>query len=128
MKETPRQQVGRKGEEEVCTFLIKEGHTILKRNWRSSHREVDIISMSKDGLHFVEVKTRVEPLMAEPERNVDRRKQQRLAAAARAFLGSGECDGVARDVELFFDVASVVYGEGKVVIEYYPQAFIPIYA
>jgi putative endonuclease len=40
------------------------GHTILERNWRSGHLEIDIISFDKDGTHFVEVKTRSRSIQA----------------------------------------------------------------
>ena len=51
-----RQFVGKKGEDAACDYLIKQGHDILFRNWRASHREIDIISIKDGILHIVEVK------------------------------------------------------------------------
>jgi Holliday junction resolvase-like predicted endonuclease len=68
--------------------------------------------------------------MAEPQRNVGRDKQRRMVAAAKSFLYSDERKNLPADLEVFFDVMSVVfYGAGADYdIEYYPQAFIPLYA
>ena len=80
---TDRAVVGRKGEEEACRHLTRLGHRILARNWRGGHLELDIVTLQGNELHFVEVKSRVAPVMAEPQRNVGREKQRRLVAAAR---------------------------------------------
>ena len=127
---TDRATVGRKGEEEASRYLTRLGHRILARNWRGGHLELDIISLTGNELHFVEVKSRVAPVMAEPQRNVNRTKQRRLVAAAQAFLHGEDRKNLPADLEIFFDVMSVVfYGTGaEFDIEYYPNAFIPLYA
>ncbi|MCR5351295.1 MAG: YraN family protein [Bacteroidales bacterium] len=127
---TERQTVGRKGEEEASRYLAGQGHRILARNWRSGHLELDIVTLRENELHIVEVKSRVAPVMAAPERNVGRTKQRRLTAAANAFLHSDERKGLPADLEVFFDVLSVVFFKtgADFEIEYYPNAFIPLYA
>lgn len=123
---TERQIVGRKGEEEACRYLMDRGHVIVERNWRSSHLETDIISFDRLGVHFVEVKSRTAPVMAAPEVNVDRGKQMKMVAAARSYV-HGKGREWMRDSELFFDVVTVVFNGEEIEIEYYPQAFIPLY-
>lgn len=125
-----RAAIGRRGEDEACRYLAGLGHRILARNWRGGRLELDIISLARDGLHIVEVKSRVAPVMAEPQRNVGREKQRRMVAAAQAFLRSDERKRLPADLEIFFDVMSVIfYGSGADFdIEYYPKAFIPRYA
>ena len=127
---TDRAVVGRKGEEEASRYLTGLGHRILARNWRGGHLELDIVTLAGNELHFVEVKSRVAPVMAEPQRNVGREKQRRLVAAAQAFLHAEDRKDLPADLEVFFDVMSVVfYGAGAdFEIEYYPKAFIPLYA
>ena len=127
---TDRTVVGRKGEEEASRYLARLGHRILARNWRGGHLELDIITLLGSELHFVEVKSRVAPVMAEPERNVGRTKQRRMVAAAQAFLYGDDRKDLPADLEIFFDVMSVVfYGTGaEFDIEYYPKAFVPLYA
>ena len=112
---------GQLGEEKACAFLQSRGHRIVKRNWRGSHLEVDIISEDADGLHFVEVKTRLDA-DATPEEKVNALKQRRISAAALKYLNE-----TGSDREVFFDVVSVtVSGDGSTV-KYVPQAWIPMY-
>ena len=48
-----RQTLGKRGEDIAFGMLRDMGHTILERNWRSGHLEIDIISFDPDGIHFV---------------------------------------------------------------------------
>ena len=94
-----RQELGKIGENLACNYLEGIGHTVIERNWRSGHLEIDLISIDADGIHFVEVKTRRENIQAPPQESVDFAKQRRIASAAKGFLrnhkgpysGSGEC-------------------------------------
>ena len=121
-----RQNIGKRGEEEACMYLVQHGHSILDRNWRSSHLELDIVSLAGDGVHFVEVKSRTAPVLAEPEINVNAAKRNRMVRAAGAWL-STEAAGKVGDAESFFDVITVVFDGSDTRIEYLPKAFIPIY-
>ncbi len=123
-----RQINGRRGEDEACRYLCGLGHKIIVRNWRYGHLELDIISLCGSELHIVEVKSRTVPAAAAPETNVDRRKMRRLARAANAFLNSESRKGLPGELEVFFDVVTVLFDGPKFEIEYYPQAFIPLYA
>ena len=127
---TDKPTVGRKGEQEAGAYLVRLGHRILARNWRSGHLELDLVTLKDNELHIVEVKSRTAPVMAEPQRNVGREKQRRLVAAAQAFLHSDERKNLPADLEVFFDVLSVVFfGTGAdFAVDYFPKAFIPLYA
>ena len=92
-----RQVTGKKGEDMACDLLAGRGHTILERNHRVGHLEIDIISVSADGIHFVEVKARRESIQAPPQDNVDHVKQRRIAAAAKGYLRSRKCYDKARN-------------------------------
>ena len=121
-----RQELGRKGEDIACGFLRSIGHTVMERNWRSGHLEIDIISVCADGIHFVEVKTRKESIQAPPQENIDLRKQKRIVRAARNFLKSinGKYKGC-NDCQ--FDIIAVTFEGDTVRTDYFPQAYIPIY-
>lgn len=121
--ETARKRLGSLGETLACRHLEGLGHRILERNWRWSHLEIDIITQDAEGLHFVEVKSRVAPVSAAPEDNVTLPKQRHLAAAALAYLH----EGAFGDLDVFFDIVTVVFDGGRTDISYYKQAFIPIY-
>ncbi|MCQ2183364.1 MAG: YraN family protein [Bacteroidales bacterium] len=126
---TDRYRVGKQGEEEACTYLRSLGHSIVARNWRSGHCEIDIISAIDSEIHIVEVKSRTAPLVADPTANVNRSKQRKLAYAANAFLHSEFFRSLPErgEVEVFFDVVSVVFEENGFTIDYYPKAYTPIY-
>ena len=66
------EQTGKEGEDEACRFLIDKGHTILERNWRSGHLEIDLITEAADGIHFVEVKSRKTGEDILPEESIGR--------------------------------------------------------
>ncbi len=119
-------KIGRMAEDLACEYLIRHGHTIVERNWRSGHLEIDIISLDGAGLHFVEVKSRVAPVSAEPEENVGYLKQRKIVAAATRFLHSDEKRSLLVRHEVFFDVFSVIFEGEKVEVNWFPQAYIPI--
>lgn len=121
--ETSKKKLGNLGEDLACDYLTGMGHTILDRNWRSRHLEIDIISMDSSGLHFVEVKSRTAPVVADPEQNVTWLKQRKITNAALSYL-NGRNFG---NLEVYFDVVAVVFDKENVTVNYYKQAFIPIY-
>ena len=121
-KQDNRSRVGRSGEDIAAAFLAESGHTVLDRNWRSGHLELDIVSMAADGIHFVEVKSRVFPMEAAPQESVGAAKRRRMVAAAAGWIRKNGKE----DMEYRFDVVSVVFkGEGYS-IDYFPEAFIPV--
>lgn len=119
---TSRRALGDLGEDLACDYLKRAGHTVLHRNWTTGHLEIDIITRDSRGLHFVEVKSRVAPLTAEPLDNATTAKMARVAKAALRYAAarSGQ-------EELFFDIVTVVFQEGRTDINYYPQAYLPVY-
>ena len=123
-----RQIIGKRGEDQACRHLESLGHTIVARNWRHGRLEIDIISLLGHELHFVEVKSRTAPALAAPQTNVGAAKQHRLTAAALAFMNSGTRRLLPPDLEVFFDVVTLLFDGQDFEIEYYPQAFIPTYA
>ena len=55
---TTTQHTGRQGEEAAARWLLDHGFTLLHRNWRQGHYELDIVAARKGTLHFIVVKTR----------------------------------------------------------------------
>ena len=117
-----RGAVGRRGEDIAARYLVESGHTVLARNWRIGHLEIDIITMAADGIHFVEVKSRVFPMTADPEENVGPVKRRRLVRAAGEWLRLNGRE----DMECHFDVAGVVFRGDAYSVRYIPKAFIPV--
>lgn len=108
----------------ACDFLETRGHHILDRNWRGGHLEIDIVSEAPDGVHFVEVKARTAPSLAPIHMQVNPIKQRRITAAALQYLTKNHLQGK----EVFFDVVSVLFDGPGAIVNYYPQAWIPIFA
>lgn len=119
---------GRKGEDFAESYLLGLGHSIVARNWRYSHLELDIVSLEGGTLHIVEVKSRTVPSEVEPQAGFTAAKRRRMVAAAKAFLNSPLMETLPRDLEVSFDAITVLIDGADFEIEYYPQVFIPIYA
>ena len=120
-----RQQTGKFGEDMAADYLEGKGFTILARNWRSGHYELDIVAVGHDGIHFVEVRTRINPEIL-PQETVNSAKQRKVVEAAKRFL-RGEAYRRFSDFEAFFDVVGVTLSNDGTDLEYIPQAFIPMY-
>lgn len=119
--------LGRRGEDVACGFLSGKGHTIVERNYRSGHLEIDIITLDKDGMHFVEVKSRVAPVAVSPEENVTAAKQKKVADAALRYLHTSKDKRLSADLEVSFDVVAVTFDGGGEIVEWFPNAYYPMY-
>ena len=115
-----RISIGKKGEEAAKSALEEMGFEILERNWRFGHKEIDIIAASEDGIRFVEVRSRVEPVLLEPELTVGSVKKEKLVSAARAYMRMKRIT-----CEAFFDIVAVTFSPQGVKVDYFPDAFIP---
>lgn len=130
-KDIRRKTLGRKGEDIACDLLSGMGFEILERNWRSSHKEIDIICRDGADLRFVEVKSRQEPVEGEPWEAVTQAKQRRIAGAAKAYLRSaGLKESGFHPEECHFDIVTIVWNESgdRCSKEFIPDAYILIYA
>ena len=79
-------EFGRVGEDAAVEFLKGRDYQIIERNYRLRSSEVDIIAYDKDTLCFIEVKTREDPLDAEPLEAITSLKQRKLSLAATHYL------------------------------------------
>ena len=50
-------ELGAWGEEQATNYLLRKGFSIVERDWKSGHRDIDIIATLDDIVVFVEVKT-----------------------------------------------------------------------
>lgn len=82
---------GHHGERAAADYLINKGFRILEMNYRSSHKEIDIIAEDDVHLIFVEVKSRTENQsnqrrFGRPGAAVTKQKQAFLVFAAQNYL------------------------------------------
>ena len=113
-------ELGKKGEEIAAGFLKGKGYQILERNWRTGRDEIDIIATDKNTLVIVEVKTRSTDYFGEPEEAVTDRKQEFLIRAAEEYVNQNELD-----LEIRFDIVSIIIQPGKQTIRHIEEAFYP---
>ena len=99
---------GRIGEDMAHRYLRRSGCTVVARNYRTSSGsgEIDLVVWHRGTLVFVEVKTRATAEFGEPERAVDKEKQQRLERAGRDYARRAGVDFQ----NTRFDIVSVVLG------------------
>ena len=81
-----QQRVGRWGEQAAADYLEKQGYTILARNFRTAHGEVDIIAQQDKVLVFVEVKARSSNRFGYPEHSVTPKKRMHIMSAAQEYV------------------------------------------
>ena len=112
-------ELGKLGETIAVEYLESKGYQILERNWRSGHKEIDIIALYDTTMIVVEVKTRKSSNYGEPDIAVGAYKQQMLVWAADAYVRYKNLD-----VDVRFDIISIVFTDGEPVIEHIEDAFI----
>ncbi|QEC68653.1 YraN family protein [Panacibacter ginsenosidivorans] len=78
-------QTGNKGEDMAAVWIQQKGYSIIERNWRFKHWEVDIIASKENKLHFFEVKTRTSAKFGHPEESIGKIKMQSLINAAMEY-------------------------------------------
>ena len=93
MAKSEKRKIGDIGEEIACTYLTREGFTVIARNYWKPWGEIDIIAKKGNILRFVEVKSvsceSISNLSREtvrPEDNMHPKKVQRLHRAIQTYL------------------------------------------
>lgn len=113
-------QLGKEGEDEAATYLVRHGYDILHRNWRFRKLELDIVAQKDNQLIIVEVKTRRNEDFGTPDEAVTDRKIRRIISATDQYLKRFEIDTSVR-----FDIICIVGDKAPFRIEHIQQAFLP---
>ncbi|MCX6244351.1 MAG: YraN family protein [Bacteroidetes bacterium] len=113
-------EFGRKGEEIARDYLAGKGYQILETNWVSGKNEIDIIAREGKYIIVVEVKARHSNYAGEPETAVTREKQKSLIRAANSYVRKMNID-----LEVRFDIISILVVKGKEQINHIEDAFYP---
>jgi len=79
-------KTGAFGEEMAVEYLKENGFDIHERNWRTGHKEIDIIAQEGATTVFVEVKTRRSTKYGLPEEGLSDRQMESLIDAADEYL------------------------------------------
>jgi len=114
-------ELGRWGEEAAARMLVEKGYNIIARDWKDSHKDLDIIAEDNGCLVIVEVKTRRSNDFMLPQQAVDRRKIKNITLAANRFVKTNRID-----MPIRFDIVAVTgCSDSSCSIEHIEDAFLP---
>ena len=114
-------RLGERGEDAAAAYLERIGVTVVERNWRCTHGEVDIVGLDGTTVVLCEVKTRRTRAKGDPEESVTAAKRRRYARLAEAYLQ----DSGLHDVPIRFDViALLVIAEDRALLRHHRGAFV----
>ena len=112
-------EIGKIGEVLATELLLSKGYIIRETNWRCGKAEIDIVAEKDMRLVVVEVKTRTSDYVDATDA-IDRKKMLNLVRAAKAYLQFCEVD-----MEVQFDIVTVIIDEAGELVEHIPDAFLP---
>jgi len=101
--------VGIKGEKAACVFLKKNGYKILKKNYKKTFGEIDIIAKKGEDISFVEVKTRESQEFGLPCEAVTNAKKNRIIKTAKNYIIENSLND-----NYSFDIIEVYHSGGKI--------------
>ena len=108
------------GENLALSYLIKQGYSLIARNYQTRFGEIDLIVKDDTYVVFVEVKVRKDMSFAYASEYVDYKKQKKIQTTAKLWLMSKKSNLQPR-----FDVIEIyTYGDiGEPEINHIENAF-----
>ena len=95
-------------------FLEKNGYEIVEREWRGEAGEVDLTAQSRDGIAFIDVRTRRGEFAQEPYKHVSQAKFEGLMTE---YLGMGDAIPGSR---IGYDIISInVVSDCRAIFRYH---------
>jgi putative endonuclease len=115
-----RRATGRRGEQLAAIHLRRRGYTVLARNTRTRHGEIDVIAHDRHALVFVEVKTRcigAHQRATRPDQlpltGLSARQRARLRRLAAAWLADNASPPIAAHMIRFDAIGIVLDTRGR---------------
>jgi len=112
--------VGDRGERLAAEHLERAGWTILARNFRVGHREVDLVARRGEVVAFVEVKTRAGLGYGYPLEAITLRKRREIQQVATVWV---ERHGKPDDVYRYDAVAVLIFAGREPQIDHVEDAW-----
>lgn len=78
--------IGNASESVAAEELVRQGHTIIGRNWKTKYCEIDIISKKGNTVYFTEVKHRKSAKYGDGLAAITPAKQRQMTFAARMYV------------------------------------------
>lgn len=117
-KKKDAHEFGKFAEELTAQHYIKQGYTILERNWHLGKSEIDLVAQKGDMIVIIEVKAR----SGEDEEAISaitRDKRRRMIRAADNYLNRLKGEYIYR-----FDISTVTGDLQNYQLEIYEDAFL----
>lgn len=111
-------EFGKMGEQMAARYLVDQGYIILEHNYRRGHLEIDLIALDKDDLVIVEVKSRANDTVLQPEEAVDHKKRLALIRLANEYVKTHD-----RKENVRFDIVSIISNEKGSEIKHLKNAY-----
>lgn len=112
---------GKLGEQQAKALLEQKGYTILDTNWVSGKNELDIVAQKDEMLIVVEVKSRSTEYFEHPKDAITPAKIRRIVEATNDYITLKSLD-----LEVRFDVISVLPKGNEFEVEHIEDAFLPL--
>ena len=112
--------LGDRGEQIAAEHLARTGWTVLHRNFRLGHKEIDLVARRGEVVAFVEVKTRAGRGYGHPLEAITGKKRREIYAVAGAWI---ERFGAEGDTYRFDAVAVLVLGGDEPIVEHVEDAW-----
>ncbi|MBA3426721.1 MAG: YraN family protein [Rubrobacteraceae bacterium] len=114
-----RKKIGDRGEDLALQYLVRQGYTLVERNYRTRYGELDLILRHGDTLVFVEVKLRRGTGFGDPLEAVTEHKQATIRAIAEQYLAEEQPEFE----QARFDVVGILAAGASWRIEHVADAF-----
>ncbi len=102
----------------TARYLTDNGYVILEHNYHRGHLEIDLIALDGVELVIVEVKSRANDTLLQPEAAVDHKKRLALIRLANEYVKSHN-----RKENVRFDIVSIVSKPEGAVIKHIKNAY-----
>jgi ribonuclease HII len=106
-------KIGDIAEDEAANHLVRDGHAILHRNWKTKYCEIDIVSRKDGTIYFTEVKYRKNDAQGGGMAAITKKKLNQMKFAANYFAQAQQIT----DADLLLAVVTVI-GQPPAVEEY----------
>jgi putative endonuclease len=113
-------EFGKRGEQLAADYMVNQGFTILRRNYRYRKAEIDLIARKGNILAIVEVKSRSSEFFQNITDTVTKKKIRLMVLAADHFVVDNDLN-----VEVRFDIITILKVNGTFKIELVENAFYP---
>lgn len=97
-------------EDEVANYLLRNGHAIIERNWKTKYCEIDIVSVKDETVYFTEVKYRKTQWQGGGFAAITSKKMNQMRFAAKLYAQTKRL----HDRDMMLAAASVTGAEPTV--------------